>query len=185
LALQLQAIGKEVPAVIVLDTLAPGYPRPKKFLRRIGSHLSHFVRPQGRTRREYLAERFDHMKKRVLYGLNLHWLYAPALPGVKVIPQETIRKVWGALYKAREIYRPDRRYNGKVVLVSSENTIEWVGHEYDDPNKGWHRWVTGSVQLYMTPAPHIDFFKDEYIELLASQYREVLRQVATETRLPG
>jgi thioesterase domain-containing protein len=182
--LQMQAIGLEVSRVIVFDTLAPGYPKPMPFLKRLTEHFKSFRQLQGREKIDYLKQRGDHVRKRLLYTLNLHRFYAPNIPGVNVVPQETLRKVWGNLYKAREAYMPHKPFDGKVVLVSSEQTVQWIGHKYDDPNKGWDRWALQGVQLYMVPAAHMAFFHDDNIELLSSQMREVLREVAIEVKSP-
>jgi thioesterase domain-containing protein len=118
----------------------------------------------------------------VLYTLNLHRYYAPNIPGVQAVPQDTLRRVWGALYKARERYRPSGRYNGKVVLVNSDRMVEWVGHYYDDPHKGWDEWTSVGVQTFSVPAAHMEFFKDDNIDRLAGQIRQVLAEVRQETK---
>jgi thioesterase domain-containing protein len=181
-ALQLQAMGKVVSRVIAFDTLAPGYPKPMPMLKRVREHARVFRNMKGKRKLHYLGNRIDQMKKRILFRLNLHRFYAPPIPGMKVVPQERLKHVWGALYKAREAYLPSEHFNGRVILVSSEQTDQWIGHYYDDPHKGWNRWCD-EVQLYVVPAEHMLFFRDDNIELLSSQMREILRQVATESRI--
>ena len=43
-----------------------------------------------------------------------------------------------------------------------------------DPNRGWSQWTTQSVTMYEIPAPHTEVFRDEFLDELIPQIREIL-----------
>ncbi|VTT99453.1 amino acid adenylation domain protein : Amino acid adenylation domain protein OS=Chroococcidiopsis thermalis PCC 7203 GN=Chro_0078 PE=4 SV=1: Condensation: HxxPF_rpt: AMP-binding: AMP-binding_C: PP-binding: Thioesterase [Gemmataceae bacterium] len=169
LAVQLRAAGKKVPHVIVFDMLAPGYPRKPSPVRRAWRHLVRFARAPGRL--SYLRDRFRRVRGRVLGALNLHWLDAPGVPGMDLVPQENLKRVWGALTKARDRYWPSGTFDGRVILFASETPEDWPGCVFDDPMKGWGRWATGGVERHVVPAGHLDIFREDNQELVAGLLR--------------
>jgi len=180
LALQLRAIGKEVPLLIVYDMLAPGYPRKPPLLRRMWTHLMHFARSSERL--AYLKERSQRIRGRVLRLLNLHWLEAPGVPGMEVVPQENLKRVWGALTKARDHYWPSGKFDGKVILFASATPENWPGCVFDDPNKGWSNWTTSGVVSHVVPAGHLEMFHVNNQALLAQLMRESIAGLRSESK---
>ncbi|WP_439628054.1 non-ribosomal peptide synthetase [Gemmata sp.] len=172
LAIQLRAAGKQVPHVIVFDMLAPGYPRKPSPVRRAWRHLVRFARAPGRL--GYIRDRFRRVRSRALGALNLHWLDAPGVPGMDLVPQENLKRVWGALTKARDRYWPSGTFDGRIVLFASETPEDWPGCVFDDPMKGWGRWATGGVERHVVPAGHLEIFRENNQELVARLLREAV-----------
>lgn len=170
LAIQLRAAGKEVPYVVVFDMLAPGYPRKPSPVRRAWRHLVRFARAPGRL--GYLRDRYRRVRGRILGALNLHWLDAPGVPGMDVVPQENLKRVWGALTKARDRYWPSGTFDGRVILFASDTPEDWPGCVFDDPMKGWGQWATGGVERHVVPAGHLEIFRESNQELVARLLRE-------------
>jgi amino acid adenylation domain-containing protein len=182
LALQLQQAGKKVSRVLIFDTLAPGYPRPQPLHRRLYGHGRHLLRLPWRKKWIYLKERFSHVRERVLRTFGMHHVTAERISGMEIVPQERLKRVWGGLLKAHENYWPDRKFDGQVVVIGSSLPVEWVGHTFDDPTKGWSAWATEPVKVYEVPAPHREVFRDEYLDMLIGQVREVLRSAKMEQK---
>lgn len=180
LALQLRAAGKEVPLLIVYDMLAPGYPRKPPLLRRTVAHLRHFARSSERL--SYLKDRYRRVRGRVLGLLNLHRLDAPGVPGMDVVPQENLKRVWGALTKAHSHYWPSGKFDGKVVLFASATPENWPGCVFDDPNKGWSNWTTQGVESHVVPAGHLEIFHENNQELLAKLMQESIASLRSESK---
>ncbi|MCE9567893.1 MAG: amino acid adenylation domain-containing protein [Planctomycetes bacterium] len=175
LALQLRAAGMEVPRVIVFDMLAPGYPRKPALPRRTWSHLVRFVMSRGKI--AYLKDRYRRLRGRVLGLLNLHRLDAPGVPGMDVVPQENLKRVWGALTKAHEHYWPSGMYDGRVVLFASNTPEDWPGCVFDDDAKGWSRWTTGGVEIHTVHAGHLEMFHESNQRVIAALLREAIAKI--------
>jgi amino acid adenylation domain-containing protein len=176
LALQLRAAGREVSRLIVCDGLAPGYPRKPPLPRRVWSHLVRFALGSGKL--AYLKDRYRRLRGRVLGLLNLQRLEAPDVPGLDVVPRENLKRVWGALARARDRYRPAGRFDGRVVLFVSGAAEDWPGCIFDDPTKGWSRWTTGGIDRHVVPAGHLEMFQPEIQKLLAGVVRGAISETA-------
>ncbi len=179
LALQLQAAGKKVSGVLLFDLFAPGYPKRQPLYKRIYSHTRKFLGLSWAKKWSYIRARLSRIRQRILFKLDRHHELAE-VPGMDIVPQERLKRVWGGLVKALQNYWPSRAFDGRIVLVASSLPLEWVGVDLDDPVRGWSQWTTKPVKLYHVPAPHMELFRDEYVDLLLSHVREVLRAAKAE-----
>ena len=179
MAIQLQRAGYEVPRLVVFDNLAPGYPKPLPAWRRAAIHAANFIRLPPSQKYAYLKARLWNVAKRVLRKLRVNW-YAPPVAGVDVRPQQVFRSVWAALDRAKMKYWPSTVYKGTVVLISADEKLDWAATYFDDPKKGWEAWATDGVELHTVPTTHLALFNDENLDLLVTQVRGALRDVAEE-----
>jgi amino acid adenylation domain-containing protein len=165
-ALQLRALGHEVPAVIVFDTFAPGYPRPLPWWRRLGMHLGTFLRLSRREKKTYLAERLDKVRVRVLHWMGKGIQAAPEI-GVEGLQEDVLKRVWHTLTQAARRYQPRGRFDGRVVLFKAEVGFQWAATVIDDPLHGWGQWALGGVETHSVPGAHMEVFSDANIDRVA------------------
>jgi thioesterase domain-containing protein len=171
-AVQLQARGRDVGPVAVFDMVAPGYPRPMAWPRRMAIHLRNLL--TGRAKAAYLRQRFANLREKVLRRLGLGRLAAPpVVEWVDSLPQEALRKVWAALRTAQTHYRPLRRFDGPVLLLKAAVGPDWPGAVFDDPLMGWGRWAD-KVRVTELPGTHLELFRDANLQPMADALRRQL-----------
>jgi thioesterase domain-containing protein len=208
LAVQLRALGHQVPLLIAFDMYAPGYPKPLPFARRVLAHASAFAGLSWREKKNYLGQRFRNVKERMLgkvgrtllqvpivrsrpesriakvfSGIGMRLVQAPAIEGAGDLPQEALQKVWLALNMAHTKYRPTRTLDGRIVLIKSQEGFRWAATSFDDPMLGWADWGVGGLEHQTVPGGHMDLFSDEHIERVAAGVRECIAR-ALQDRSP-
>jgi amino acid adenylation domain-containing protein len=184
-ARRLQQRGLGVAKVIAFDTMAPGYPRRLPWPIRFAIHCANFLSHRGDRKWDYLAQRFKNTRHRLFRALGLgHWDLPNPL-NVGGLSEQTLKKVWAALERARLRYWPDGKFDGQIVLVRSEQHEHWAATRLDDPLKGWARWTTQPVQVVSVPAGHMEIFAEDNLDLLVRQMRDVIRTDNMPTRRPG
>lgn len=180
LALQLRRQGHEVPAVIVFDMTAPGYPKPLPVLQRMTIHLNNFLKRTGPDKIAYLRDRLSNVKGRLLMKLGLGVLQAPEITGVDALPQATLKRVWAALATAQSHYMPARPFDGRIILFKAVQAEQWEATVFDDPLMGWGRWTTRGVEDYTIPGSHLEMFQERNIGELAQQLTGVIARMVEE-----
>src|SRR5262249_50320617 len=160
----------------VFDMFAPGYPKKLPRHRRLWMHVKTFARLPWREKKAYFAERMSKLKTRALHWLGMGIYNAPEIQGVEGLTQDTLKKVWLALVTAHRSYRPQKKFDGKVMLFKAEEEFHWPAAVFDDPLLGWGQWALGGVEPYTVPGAHMEMFHDKNIERVAADLREcVLR----------
>src|SRR5262249_28743235 len=182
LALHMRRLGLDVAKVVAFDTFAPGYPRRLPWPVRMGIHAMNFMSRPGGRKWEYLAERFRNVRHRLLTAAGLGYWGLPDPPNVGGLSEQVLKRVWASLERARMRYWPTGKFDGPVVLVSSEKPEQWAATRLDDPLKGWARWTTQPVQVLGVPAGHMEIFGDDNLGLLVEQMRDVLRAAKGKAR---
>src|SRR5262249_45880794 len=175
-AVQLRALGHEVPLLIVFDMYAPGYPKKLPVYRRLWMHFRTFLGLGFKAKGAYLKERFGQIKARVYHRLGLGLKMAPEIKGVEALPQDALKRVWLALVTAQQRYRPRLQFDGKVVLFKAEAGFHWAATVFDDPKLGWGQWVTGGIEEHTIPGGHLEMFHDQHIQVVAEKLGESLRR---------
>jgi amino acid adenylation domain-containing protein len=177
LALQLRALGHKVPALVVFDMFAPGYPRKLPRHKRLWIHLRNFLTLPFREKKAYVSERLDKLRVRVRHWTGRDIENAPEIQGVEGLEQGTLKRVWLALMTARSRYRPQRKFDGRVLLFKAEKGFHWPGTEMSDPLMGWGELTTGGVEEYVIPGEHTEVFADKNITRTASELNASLAAV--------
>jgi thioesterase domain-containing protein len=166
LAVQLRALGHKVEAVFVIDMFAPGYPRKLPRWRRAWMHLCNLVRLPFKEKKAYLRERFGKLRHRVLHWMGQGIRNAPTID-VEGLEEDVLKRVWLTLTTAQRRYRPQKPFDGKVVLVKAEEGFKWPATILDDPLFGWGQWAHGGVEMHTIPGGHMEMFHDKNINRVA------------------
>ncbi len=180
-ALQLQALGKDVPRLLVFDMFAPGFPQPLSLLRRLIFHAKHFLALPMQKKWRYLRERIT----RVLRRVNLAQRYGVEIEGLDVVPQKILADVAKALLRGNDNYAPARKYKGKVVLVQADVVEEWEDAVEWVPYQGWGRWATEPIEEHTLRAEHLELFNDEHQPHMADIVRAVIQEAAERATEPA
>jgi amino acid adenylation domain-containing protein len=176
-ALQLQALGHEVPLLISFDMPAPGYPPPLSVPRRLVLHARNLFRRDGGL--QYVIRRFRNLGNRILRLLGLEKLLFPRHPSLNALPQEALRDVWVAMQRAARKYRPRGRLEGSVTLFRSEVPLDvWNAVVHTDPYLGWGARATGPVEVHPVSLGHLEMFHDSNIDWLARRVAESIDRAA-------
>ncbi len=178
LAHQLMERGYQVPRVILFDTLAPGYPPNPSLPKKVWLHAKAFLSKPKKW--EYLKERYRNWRKRKAISAGVGKDHVEGLQGVDVLSDETYRKVWAGLERARMNYMPDHKFPHKIVMVKSETLMDWGILKLDDPANGWNAWTSKPVDVVRVPVGHMEIFEDKNLNLLLRQVREVIIEATEE-----
>jgi amino acid adenylation domain-containing protein len=183
-ALQLQALGHEVPLVVVFDMPAPGYPPPLPLNRRLRVHLRNLFRRDGGI--SYAVRRLRNLGNRVLRVAGLERLLFPKHPSLGMLPQETLREVWVTMQRAKRRYRPRGRLRGAVALFRAQNPADlWNTTVETDPYLGWRERTAGPVHVHGVSRGHLEVFGDDNIESLARRVAEAIDGAADGMPVPA
>jgi len=180
LAQQMQAAGMKVSRVVIFDLWAPGYPKPLPAWQRLYEHARTFLRLDWRGKWKYLRKRYENLRFGIFAAFGRHKISPDEVPGIEMVPQERIHSVLSLLLKAAVNYWPQQPFEGQIVVVSSAIPGHRIGYAIDDPGMGWAHWTTRPVKQYQLNAPHTEFFRDEYVEQVVHQIREVLEAARAE-----
>jgi amino acid adenylation domain-containing protein len=176
LAVQMQADGETVSLLVLFDEVAPGYPRPLPWPRRLLIHIRNFFRLGSREKGAYLRERFLNVKRRLFRGLGLGVHNAPRIRDIDPLAQESLRHVWAALWEAGDRYRPARRYVGRTALFKASDGFNWPATVFDDPLLGWGHWCNGPLEVETVPGGHLEVFDESNVGPLAEKLRATIAQ---------
>ncbi|WP_456015626.1 amino acid adenylation domain-containing protein [Pseudomonas fluorescens] len=174
MALRLQAMGREVASLTVIDSEAPGgtgrpYTTTAALLRLIEAMQLAAGKSLGIDRADF-AER-DEVAQR-------QWLHA-GMVGVGLLP---VRSAVDAMdgpartYAAalRTVYQPHQRYNGVVRLVLAEDpSLDAAGNQREQSLmiEGWRRQGSG-LEVWYGPGNHFTLLKAPNVQGLARWWRE-------------
>ena len=186
--LQLQALGKRVPRLVIFDMFAPGSPKQLPLSKRLVLHAKKLGSLPWREKVAYLRDRYRNFRNRIRNGMDIYDEETDGFPGLEMVPQQTIHDVWNALLRANDRYWPKAKYQGKVVLLVSQNTPGWTDAIVPDPTMGWTDWSTEPVEVRRVAGEHMELFKDEHQEKLAAIVRTVVHEggvAAAEPALVG
>jgi thioesterase domain-containing protein len=129
-----------------------------------------------------LRDRLDSVRRRVLQRLGLGAWAVPPVESVAGLSQQTLRQVWATLLEAKQRYRPQRQFRGKVLLFQAEIRQDWAATVLDDPLYGWSKWATDGVERYPVPGSHLDVFRECNLAPLAATLRERLNALMPAPR---
>ena len=164
MARQLVAAGKTVALLAVLDTHAPGYPRPLPLLRRIMVVAKNSLRNWPESGSRYLAGRISvnaTRARQVALGWVHRWtnrLNRPVTASVLNNPEVTN-------LLALKSYLPEL-YSGDIDLFRSTERRETYRY---DPEYGWDNYVTGKIRIHEIPGDHSSIISEPHVGVLASK----------------
>lgn len=159
-ALQLRALGREVPLLVAFDASAPGYLK-YSIPMRIKLHFQNlFLRGGGWS---YIKQRAANLRDKLNWATGRGHRNAPTVPGLTMFAQDSITQVWVALHKAYKEYQPTRKFDGKIVVLRAAIVDDWDKFVSDDPNLGWGQWTTADTEPHTLPIRHLDMFHEPAI----------------------
>jgi amino acid adenylation domain-containing protein len=178
-ALQLQALGRHVPRLVIIDMFAPGFPKPLALFRRIQVHLMHLWKLRLRDKWTFAWERLRHLVQRV----HLEPFHDIMVKDLDVAPKQVLHDVGVALLRGNDRYMPLRKFKGKIVLVQSDVIEEWEDAVERVDLQGWAYWSTEPVEEHTLRAGHLEMFKEHVQPRMAEIIRGVIREASEEAEL--
>jgi amino acid adenylation domain-containing protein len=157
LAVRLERSGRDVPLLVSFDGFAPGFPRMLPIASRLRAHVQQFARRGPSARLEYLKERVNRVKQKLVGRMDL--IFAPP----DVLDDETdkrLREVANGLWAARDRYKPSGLAKSDVLLLKASIPFDWSG-SWTDRLYGWRGFVKGRIECATIPGAHLEMFRPE------------------------
>jgi amino acid adenylation domain-containing protein len=180
LARQLQARGRPVEAVLLIDSFAPVAFRKRSSLETVRALRRHLAGMSTRDRVRFLARHASRKAGAVRRGLAqrfaAHHRNAARDPGAGATPEQASHQVrlTQAALTAYEHYRP-APYEGRAVLLQVAEREFQIGLRYAlDPFNGWQGLVRGGLEVVLVPGDHNTVLKEPAVSVLAGKVVECL-----------
>jgi len=181
LAKQLEAIGKEVGILIIIDSYVPGsyYPKPGLSLfqmnkARIKNQLDHMQNMS-------FGKKIKHVRKRMKKG----WKVRVVRPLARLTNKFYVSKGKNIVSKYISIDVADdiawnsykfKEYNGDVSIIRANdiNSGSWIYHE---AGMGWEKLVRGKLKFIDVGGNHSTILKEPNIKQVAGAIKSSLSEV--------
>lgn len=148
---RLRKRGIDVPLLVSLDGMAPGYPEFLPRAQRLMAHVREFT---SGDRRRYIQDRMANMRRRFLRLLGReHELSAEVLSASPEV-RRMMKRTFTVNIQASRNYRPRFTYPGKLLLFRAERPERWVGIRGLDPLHGWGDFIHGKISVVILPGDH-------------------------------
>jgi non-ribosomal peptide synthetase component F/thioesterase domain-containing protein len=172
LAQELLASGREVGFLGLFDTYCPGYEYRLPFLTRLKSFFG--MSWSERMTRGY---RYYCMLRTIWGGNFLMMMPAWVLPAswVKMKIIHTEAKKDGEAVENVEL----KSYSRKMTLFRGDYLSPW---QRNDPDLGWNRWVSGSLDIIRVPGMHGNIVVEPQVQVLAKRLDESLKKAFSENK---
>jgi thioesterase domain-containing protein len=177
LARRLRRRGHEVLGLIAFDAFAPGYPERMPALERAVAHVEELSRRSFGGRVEYVKERVDNVRRRVLKQIGLAERLAPKVEGADKEREERMKRIWVMLQQAQQSYRPQAVEPGPLLLFVAEHPLTWPATRMDDPTKGWRRYIHGRIDVVTVKGGHLDLFRPDNIDRMAQAVADLIGEL--------
>jgi thioesterase domain-containing protein/acyl carrier protein len=170
IARQLDASGRRVAFLGLIDTYGPGHPAPMSPLRRMWSHLRFAIHSDRQQRRRYFRERLLRVGERVKVlkkRLPVHpW-------SDRLLVPDYIRDDFHYQRWLSRRYVP-AAYGGRLTLFRASTVPDVVGTDFSDPCMGWGRLAKGGVEVRPVPGDHGSLLREPHVGALAISLRACL-----------
>ena len=167
-AQQLQRAGRQVEAVLMLDTwmTAPGFWWQKKVWLR-----AHF--------RKLMQQGSPYLWQKSLRRINLEKDKLASRLELAVQDDFTVHVPWliiERIYRhALENYRPQMLASRGMLLISENDWLSNAYREKDD-SLGVGQWFAGGVEVLDAPGDHVTVLDERHLSELAKRYQQVLKK---------
>lgn len=167
-ACQLEAAGRKVEFVLLLDSTCPGSVMHKRSMSEVASLFRrHFSTLSAKERLTFLTNLTVNKLLFLKMGIK-EKLTGPPPPKNPFID---------ATLQAAAVYKP-KKYAGKVVLFQIEDWEFYSGFRYaPDPSFGWQR-VAEDLQIIRVPGDHISMLNEPAVSEVAKRVKHCLRQIS-------
>jgi oxalate---CoA ligase len=170
MARQLEAVGRRVAFLGLIDTYGPGYPPYMSPLRRIWSHLRAATHPDRQQRWRYLRGRLQRVGQRVK-GLTTRLPVSPWSD--RLLVPDYIRDDFHYHRWLSLRYVP-AAYAGRLTLFRASAVPQVIGTDFSDPYLGWGRWAAGGVEVRPVPGDHLSLLGEPHVGALARSLQACL-----------
>jgi aspartate racemase len=185
-AQQLHRMGKEVGAVVALDSQLPNNPGTLRLgPRALADYLRNlswwvvddFMQADRGEIRARIQSKVRVFTARVSRLPGMRWIGAEPVDIRDRLGMPTIPSEWGAFleahYESFMTYVP-RPYPGRVALFKARTLPVTSLHESD---LGWTRMAVGGVDVTVVPGSHETILRDPYVRALAEALRRRFDQI--------
>lgn len=170
MARQLEAAGRRVAFLGLIDTYGRGYPPPLPALRRLWSHVRAAAHPNIEERRKYRRERLLRISQRVM-GLAAG--LAGSLWSDRLSMPEFIREDCHYHWWLSRSYVPSV-YAGRLTLFRASVVPKWVGTDFSDPYLGWGPLTAGGMEVRPVSGDHLSLLDEPHVGSLAASLKACL-----------
>jgi thioesterase domain-containing protein len=164
LARRFRARGHAVGRIIAFDSFAPGYPEHMPFLER--------------ARARFAIEHAVDLGRRLLKLLGLQRWVAPSTESAERERAARTHLVWAQAQQAQASYRPGTADEGPLLLFASETPTRFPATRKSDAALGWGKWIRGRIDVVPVKGGHLDVFRSDNVERMASEIRTSIDAVA-------
>ncbi|MCY7336758.1 MAG: phosphopantetheine-binding protein, partial [Chamaesiphon sp.] len=168
-AQQLQALGKQVDFLGVLDCNSPNIKtvRPS-FTKSIQIHLSNLLQLANQDKIQYIKDRIDYRFNNVDYREFLLRSFPEDAP-----PSIELLQLIDTNFQANGSYIA-RPYPGNLTLFRCQmQTLDY----YLSPDLGWGDLVSGNLEIYNVASSHYSILREPVVRLVAKQIESCLEQI--------
>ena len=170
-AQQLQALGKRVDFLAVLDCNTPQIEavRPS-FTKSIQIHLSNLLQLANQDKIKYIKDRIDYRFNNVDYREFLLRSFPEDAP-----PSSELLQLIDANFQASSSYVA-RPYSGNLTLFRCQmQTLDY----YLSPDLGWGDLVSGNLEIYNVASSHYTILREPVVRLVAEKIVSCLEKIPT------
>ena len=151
IARRLERLGEHVEMLVLLDSWAPGFPRPTSQIARLRDNLAVLATlPTWRARGRQLRERWRNGPPGLSPFEPPHYAALEQLAerlgtGKVSTVVQTIERVTLANEEANRAHVVEP-FQTPLVLLRADQRTHWSGMRFDDPNNGWLAFAIGGVR---------------------------------------
>ena len=170
-AQQLQALGKRVDFLAVLDYNSPNIKtvRPS-FTKSIQIHLSNLLQLANQDKIQYIKDRIDYRFNNVDYREFLLRSFPEDAP-----PSSELLQLIDANFQASSSYVA-RPYSGNLTLFRCQmQTLDY----YLSPDLGWGDLVSGNLEICNVASSHYTILREPVVRLVAEKIVSCLEKIPT------
>jgi len=178
LALRFRARGHEVGRIIAFDGTAPGYLERAPYLERARTQLRALSRGSTADRLRYPFEQGVNLGRQLLSMLGLGRRPGPSNARSIRANEERSRRICRLVQRAQDSYVPLAADDGPLLLFASEMPARKPVTRMLDPALGWGRWIRGRIDVVPVKGGHVDVFRSDNVERMASAIRSSIDAVA-------
>ena len=169
MAQQLRAEGESVGLLALLDCAAPGYPRLRPFVARVGAHLQHALTQEPGDAAAYVVERIKRLRKYL--GMSANTVELSVFKSHVAVDRSAtlVRDIEARarpVYDAWAAYQP-APYTGRVTLIRALRRAVDPGVDDSDPQMGWGPLAGGGVEMASMDCQHEAMLDAEHAPALA------------------
>jgi thioesterase domain-containing protein len=179
---RLRARGFEVPLVVSLDGYAPGYPELLPAPQRIWAHLRQVALTRGDERREYLRDRYDHLRHRMWRWLRQEHRLSERSSSMTPEMRRRFAKTWRVNSEAARRYRPAPVDGAAMLLIRAERAARQVGFARLDEVNGWAPFVGNRISVVTVSGDHAHILGDANQHRIVDAIRRHLPSGWTDAR---